>query len=130
MKPLFPLFRNKKSQKITVPQLQELEGIPEYQQILPTHKINYRFISYAKLKEFDNLRIFAEELNVPISILRNDLTTLTRGMNHKITICIEYPYVDELYRDTYYSFYARKHAKYNRFCFRLSFFKDDAFLWM
>lgn len=125
MKQLFSIFRKNKSQKVLAPQLQELEGAPEYRQIFPTHKITYRFIPYATLKEIDTLRIFAEELNVPISIVRRDLSELTKTMNHKLTICIEYPYVDELYRDTYYSFYARKHANYNRFCFRLSFFKND-----
>lgn len=125
MKHLLPFFQKKKSQKRTVPQLQELEGTPEYHQILPTHKITYRFIPYSKLKEVDTLRLFAEELNVPISLVRSDLTVLTKGMNHKATICLEYPYVDEFYRDTYYSFYARKHANYNRFCFRLSFFKEE-----
>lgn len=125
MKQFSSIFRREKSQVSSQPLLQELEGAPEYRQILPTHKITYRFISYAKLKEFNTLRIFAEELNVPISIVRNDLTTFTKGMIHKLNICVEYPYVDELYRDTYYSFYARKHASYNRFCFRLSFFKEE-----
>lgn len=125
MKQIFSIFRNKKKQKVSVPQLQELEGAPEYRQNLPTHKITYWFIPYAKLRFFDTLRLFAEELNVPISIVRTDLDALTKGMTHKLTICIEYPYVEEFYRDTYYSFYARKHAGYNRFCFRLSFFKDD-----
>ena len=120
-----PNFFKKTSSKSSVPQLQELEGVPEYSHILPTNKISYRFISYAALKEIDTYKIFAEELNVPIPIVRDDLMTLTKTMNHKLTICIEYPYVDELYRDTYYSFYARKHVSYNRFCFRLSFFKDD-----
>lgn len=125
MKQLFPFVRKNKSQKVSASLLQELEGAPEYRQNLPTHRITYRFIPYAKLKDFDILRLFAEELNVPIPIVRTDLAALTKGMIHKLTICIEYPYVEEFYRDTYYSFYARKHASYNRFCFRLSFFKED-----
>lgn len=67
----------------------------------------------------------SEELNVPLKVVKDDLIKLTKGMIHDLTVCIEYPYVDETYRDTYYSFYARKHTGYNRYCFRLSFFQAE-----
>ena len=39
------------------------------------------------------------------------------------SVVIEYPYVDRDYRSTYYSFYAKKHYGYDRFCVRLHFFR-------
>ena len=46
-------------------------------------------------------------------------------MRQDIICCIEYPYIDVYYRDTYYSFYSKKHCDYSRYCFRISFFSDD-----
>jgi len=40
-------------------------------------------------------------------------------------IYIEYPYVDKLYRSSYYMYYSSKHKSYNRNCFRLSFFNHQ-----
>jgi hypothetical protein len=42
-----------------------------------------------------------------------------------ISICIEYPYVDKLFRNTFYHYWSGKHKKYHRDCIRLSFFKTD-----
>lgn len=47
--------------------------------------------------------------------------------NHLTTglyIAFEYPYVDKLYRDSYYHFYSSKHKEYQRDCMRISFFKN------
>lgn len=49
-----------------------------------------------------------------ISSLRSDLFVL-----------IEFPYVDKVYRDSYYSYYSTKHTKYGRDCVRLSFFEEE-----
>jgi len=40
-------------------------------------------------------------------------------------VVIETPYVDKFYRDSYYTYFASKHKKYNRDCIRLSFFMDE-----
>jgi len=37
-------------------------------------------------------------------------------------VCIEYPYVDKIYRDEYYHYYSSKLISYPRNCIRLSFF--------
>jgi hypothetical protein len=42
-----------------------------------------------------------------------------------LQVCIEYPYVDKLYRNTYYNYFATKREDYSRHCIRLSFFKKD-----
>jgi hypothetical protein len=58
-------------------------------------------------------RRVSEQLNPILDILIDDI------------ICfIEYPYVDKYYRDTYYSFFSKKHNPYNRNSIRISFFSN------
>lgn len=38
---------------------------------------------------------------------------------------IEYPYVDKVYRDSYYNYYASKHSTYKRDCIRVSLFREE-----
>ncbi|MDO7138917.1 hypothetical protein [Algibacter lectus] len=38
---------------------------------------------------------------------------------------IEYPYVDKVYRDSYYNYYASKHYTYQRDCIRVSLFSRE-----
>lgn len=45
-------------------------------------------------------------------------------LNDELFILIEYPYVDKVYRDSYYSYFSSKHQKYFRDCIRLSFFNE------
>lgn len=40
----------------------------------------------------------------------------------QLTIVIESNYIDRVYRDSYYSYYSRKHFEYNRFCKRIFLF--------
>lgn len=105
--------------------LEGLEGQPDNRSQLPTYSITHLFIPIGELFSYEILLMISEEMNVPMNVVRKDLGKITKGMISDVTVCIEYPYVDEYYRDTYYSFYARKHSSYNRFCFRLSFFSDD-----
>lgn len=105
--------------------LREIEGRAEVRESLVTYSITHRFVPLSLLLSYDILLMLSEELNVPLKIVREDLARLIKGMFDDVTVCIEYPYVDETYRDTYYSFYARKHTGYNRYCFRISFFQDD-----
>ncbi len=42
-----------------------------------------------------------------------------------LTACIEYPYVDKLYRNEYYHYYSSKLYSYSRDCIRISFFDAD-----
>lgn len=37
---------------------------------------------------------------------------------------VEYPYVDKVYRDSFYSYYASKHSAYQRDCIRVLIFKE------
>lgn len=54
-------------------------------------------------------------------LLEQRFSSFKRGIN----VFIEYPYVDKLYRNTYYNYFSTKHKTYERDCVRLSFFKTD-----
>lgn len=108
-----------------VPPLEELEGTPEYKIPMSTYRVTYEFLQLKKLTTVEVVQKIAEELNCPSSVVRDDLQRITKGVNNNLSVCLEYPYVDEYYRDTYYAYFARKHNSYNRFCFRISFFTKD-----
>ncbi len=96
-----------------------------YKKNLPIHNISYFFCNKKELYSDAYISMFANELNVPKDIINKDLKRILEGVREDIVCCVEYPYVDEFYRDSYYAFYSRKHGEYSRFCFRLSFFSQD-----
>ena len=89
---------------------------------LSIHNISYFFGSKEDILSEDSIDMLSNELNVPHNLIRSDLIRLMTGFRDDITCCLEYPYIDEFYRDSYYAFYSHKHAEYSRYCFRLSFF--------
>lgn len=100
----------------------QFKGNTEYSVPMSTYRLTYEFVTKSEILEPEYIDKISEELNSPKNIVRADLKRLMKGAVKKTVICMEYPYVDEYYRDTYYSYYSRKHTPYNRFCFRLSFF--------
>lgn len=56
----------------------------------------------------------SSSINAYVDYLKDDLKFL-----------IEFPYVDKLYRDTYYNYFSSKTIGYSRDCIRLSIFKPD-----
>ncbi|WP_407524620.1 papain-like cysteine protease family protein [Lacibacter sp. MH-610] len=42
-----------------------------------------------------------------------------------LKVFIEFPYVDKVYRDSYYNYFSTKYKEYHRDCIRLSFFTAD-----
>jgi hypothetical protein len=50
------------------------------------------------------------------------LQHLFDDLSDQLTVCIEYPYVDKVYRDSYYHYFASKHREYSRDCIRLALF--------
>ena len=103
----------------------ELDGVEEYQHPLPIVNISYFFCRIKDLKQAKYLQMIAEELSVTEEHTLENIAMLTDGMIENATCIIEYPYVDEAYRDAYYTFYSRKHYVYNRNCFRISFFTSE-----
>jgi hypothetical protein len=47
------------------------------------------------------------------------------GLREDLCFIVEYPYVDKVYRDSYYSYYASKHSAYQRDCIRVLIFKKN-----
>lgn len=118
------MFKGKEKAAQT-PMLETIDGLEDYKEPLSTLTITYKFCKVASLLGKEFVQLFAEELHVPVEQVEKDLHTLTDDMNTDISCCVEYPYVDSFYRDTYYSFYSRKHNDYNRYCFRVSFFQGN-----
>ena len=50
--------------------------------------------------------------------------TLIDDIKEDSHFVIEYPYVDKLYRDSYYHFFSSKHREYSRDCIRVSVFLE------
>ncbi|RZJ92125.1 MAG: hypothetical protein EOO20_02850 [Chryseobacterium sp.] len=55
------------------------------------------------------------------SIIEKFLSEFKSGLS----FLIEYPYVDKVYRDSYYTYYASKHSRYQRDCIRISIFNNE-----
>ncbi len=102
---------------------QPIDGHEAYREALPVINISFIFCDLEDLFSSTKIQLIAEELNVNSAIVIEDLKRTLQGTIEDVRCCIEYPYVEEYYRDTYYGFYSRKHKEYNRNCFRISFFK-------
>jgi hypothetical protein len=55
-----------------------------------------------------------DTLNNLFNVLKNDLN-----------VFVEHPYVDKVYRDSYYCYFSTKHKSYSRDCIRVSFFEKN-----
>lgn len=69
------------------------------------------FFEKATWKNFGKEQVF--KIQDHLSVLEND-----------ISLILEYPYVDQTYRDSYYEYYASKHEIYSRNCIRIAVFKE------
>ena len=57
--------------------------------------------------------------------IETDLAKLIDELKEDVFFVIEYPYVDKVYRDSYYNYYASKHYSYQRDCIRVSLFSNS-----
>lgn len=57
--------------------------------------------------------------------IESELYKITDTLRDDLWVLIEYPYVDKVYRDSYYTYFASKHNTYHRDCIRVSFFTDE-----
>ena len=57
--------------------------------------------------------------------IENELYKVFDELKEDLWVVIEYPYVDKVYRDSYYSYFASKHNAYARDCIRISFFSAE-----
>ncbi len=67
------------------------------------------------LKELYSIKVIPVEAAATISDFFKELID-------QLAVCIEYPYVDKVYRDSYYNYFASKHREYSRDSIRVSFF--------
>lgn len=66
---------------------------------------------------------FVEEVfNIDRERVEEQLEPILKILKDDIICFIEYPYVDKFYRDSYYTFFSKKHNSYNRNSIRISFF--------
>lgn len=56
--------------------------------------------------------------------VREEIKSLLDALIDNIWIYVEYPYVDKVYRNSYYSYFSTKHKPYARDCCRMSFFSE------
>lgn len=114
--------RKRKDDNVSGPDA--IDGAEKRKDPLSTLNITYYFCNYSDLKTAKYIQTIAYELGVPEATVIEDLRQYLDGIDEATVCCVEYPYIEEYYRDTYYSFYARKHNDYNRHCFRISFFNE------
>jgi len=75
------------------------------------------------LNEHKTLKEIESFLNInDVSIPDDTLYLLFDQMKSNLFYCVEYPYVDRVYRDSYYEYFSSKRKKYNRDCLRISIF--------
>lgn len=70
-------------------------------------------------------RIFRLRYRLNTNMLANSLQTLSEYLEHlkdDLTVAVEHPYVDKVYRNIYYHYYSSKLEDYPRQCIRLGFF--------
>src|ERR1051326_2270936 len=87
-----------------------------YSNILPIGELNA-----------DIEKIFSTLYGISNSNLQKSISKLknyTKHLRENLFVFVEYPYVDKMYRDTYYHYFASKKDKYPRDAVRLSFFKE------
>lgn len=75
------------------------------------------------LEDFLNSYYNISEMNI-----LNSLQVFEKYIRHfrdDLFVFVEYPYVDKVYRDSYYNYYASKKDKYHRDSIRLSLFSSE-----
>src|SRR4051812_44822448 len=56
--------------------------------------------------------------------VENNLANFFDALKDELSVFIEYPYVDKVYRDSYYTYFSSKHNEYYRDCIRVCLFNQ------
>jgi len=59
------------------------------------------------------------------SKIKNNIHDFFKPLKKDLNVFIEYPYVDKVYRDSYYTYFSTKYKPYPRDSIRLSFFSSE-----
>jgi hypothetical protein len=81
------------------------------------------FIDNASIKEVLSDFLF-DKFGIKHERSKSQLAPLLKIFKEDLLYYIEYPYVEKYYRDSYYSFYSKKHNSYERNSIRLSLFSN------
>lgn len=87
----------------------------EYEQILEGY---IPVVSLIK----DITPLISEKYSFPEEAIKNSLSKYINSLRDNLWVYVEYPYVDKVYRDSYYNYFSSKHLTYPRNSIRLSFF--------
>jgi hypothetical protein len=80
----------------------------------------------SKLLNEDVENFFSDHFQLTnINILLEKIKKFIKEMQDDLWIYMEFPYVDKVYRSSYYDYYSSKHKEYIRDCIRLSFFDRE-----
>ena len=77
---------------------------------------------------FENLLSLLKLDNLTKSELKqfkNNLLEYLKELKDDIKVIVENRYVDKVYRDSFYNYFSTKNSEYNRYCLRMSFFKNS-----
>lgn len=86
--------------------------------------ITARFLT--KLETTQQIHEFVEDVfNIDRERVIEQLFPILNILKEEIICFLEYPYVDRFYRDSYYSFFSKKHNLYNRNSIRISLFSSE-----
>lgn len=79
--------------------------------------------------EFNLQSIISDNFNLDENILpkqiRDSLGALIDNFNKNISVLVETPYVDRIFRDSYYLYYSSKYGRYSRDCIKVSLFQEE-----
>jgi hypothetical protein len=93
--------------------------------------ITVRFADKKELVSEETLDSIHSLLSIAKEYIRRDLTEIMDVIRDDVTCFMEYPYVEKIYRDSYYTFFSKKYNPCNRDSLRISFFapsiKEDNF---
>ena len=67
-------------------------------------------------------QIMQREIQLQENDIKERLERYLNPLKDNLNVFFEFPYVDKVYRDTYYHYYSTKHYSYLRNCIRLSLF--------
>jgi hypothetical protein len=68
---------------------------------------------------------FSGVYDIPGEIVERGLAAYLRLIRDDLWAVVEFPYVDRVYRDSYYNYFSSKNIPYARDCIRLSLFETD-----
>lgn len=90
-----------------------------------------RLISFEIVKEDDLVDVLLDRFSEEYDFedldpsIEGNIGTYIDQFKEGCYYLIESPYVDKLYRDSYYMYYASKHTEYHRDCIRVSVFNSE-----